>query len=68
MENLWIWEYGYARSRPRRVVRWISDSVKVSFYAWHLIGGRFVLWTVQLKPEVGGTPKELGRFGGGGYD
>jgi hypothetical protein len=42
--------------------------VVVRFYAWHLIGGRFVLWTAQLKPEVAGRPKNLGRFGGGGYD
>jgi len=42
--------------------------VTVTFYAWHLIGGGLKQWTVEFGPEFKADSKELGRFGGGGYD
>lgn len=45
-----------------------KDKITVTFCAWHLIGGRLGRWTVQFAPEFRAEFKELGRFGGGGYD
>jgi hypothetical protein len=45
-----------------------DDQVTVTFHAWHLIGGSLRQWTVQIGPKAEAAKKELGRFGGGGYD
>jgi len=45
-----------------------GEKVTVSFFAWHLIGGRLLHWTVEFGPESKASSNELGRFGGGGYD
>ena len=42
--------------------------VTVTFYTWHNIGGSLKQWTVEFGPEFKAGARELGRFGGGGYD
>jgi hypothetical protein len=44
-----------------------KDAV-IAFYAWHLIGGHLCQWTVQVGTVNKATMKDLGGFGGGGYD
>ncbi|HOX04932.1 MAG TPA: sigma-70 family RNA polymerase sigma factor [Planctomycetota bacterium] len=45
-----------------------GDKATVTFYAWHNIGGGLKQWTVEFGPEFKADSRELGRFGGGGYD
>ncbi|MFP6900437.1 MAG: hypothetical protein VCA36_05810, partial [Opitutales bacterium] len=45
-----------------------KDTVKVTFFAWHLIGGQLREWTIQFSPSLKITSKQHGQFGGGGYD
>jgi hypothetical protein len=40
----------------------------VTFYAWHLIGGHLRRWQLEIGPKMAATKRELGQFGGGGYD
>ena len=43
-------------------------ATRVTFFSWHLIGGFLREWEVEIGEAVTARSKDLGRFGGGGYD
>lgn len=45
-----------------------EQRVGVTFYSWHVIGGSLRKWTITFDENVTGKSKNLGSFGGGGYD
>jgi RNA polymerase sigma factor (sigma-70 family) len=46
-----------------------KDTVRVRLWSWHLIGGVLREWNVTFAPNAfKAESKELGHFGGGGYD
>lgn len=53
-----------ARSAERK-----NPNAVVALHEWHLIGGILSQWQLTFTPQgIEATRKELGRFGGGGYD
>lgn len=45
-----------------------DDTVTVKFFAWHLIGGVLREWTVTFGKDFSASFRDVGRWGGGGYD
>jgi hypothetical protein len=57
----------YEQVQKARVFR-EKDSITVILVAWHLIGGGLREWKVHFSPKFGVASRDLGQFGGGGYD